>query len=82
MTGHQDPRQVHRFSDMCEGAHVNGDGWNAGLFDQPGEVSHGHMAERSSGDEEDGIEVALLEPLHPLRPGLREQPLLRGCSDE
>lgn len=57
-------------------------GRDAGIFDQPGDVSNGHMADRSQWYQEHGFDILFLEHFYPCRIGLGGQFYLGGGSNE
>ena len=61
----QHPRQRHHPQADFERLARNDDGGNTGLFQEPGNVSHGHVAHRSDRNQQCGLDSQFLKTLHP-----------------
>ena len=75
-------RQVHEVRHVAERLYIDAHGWHTGGFDCSLNMSHGQVALRSNGNEQDGVDPFLLEHLAPLGADRLLQSALSGSSDE
>ncbi len=59
--------QRHFLRQFPEALDQDSHGGNPGFFGDPCDVSHGHVAHRSDGNQEQGIDAFLFEASQPLR---------------
>ena len=59
--------EVHSRHAVSKGSHANDDGGDAGGFHRSGNVSHGHVTDRSNRNQERQIDLGLQKHLRPLR---------------
>lgn len=72
----------HRLQARAEGPDADDHRGDVALFQQSGQVSHGHVTHRSDGHQQGCIQVPLLQEADPLRPRLFQQPSLRAGANE
>ena len=80
--GQQDPWQGHHAHSFFEHPAGNDNSGDAGLFKEPGNVSHGHVAYRSDGYQDGGINTRGKEFRSPFGAGSFQQAHLRAGPDK
>ncbi len=79
IAGHENPRQLHCFTNMLEGVDHDDHRWGSCFFKGSCEVSDRHVTDRSDRYEQRNVSVEILDFLHPLGEQLLE-PEVRGCT--
>ena len=73
MPGDEHSRQGHLSRHLLERLDVDRHGGDPSLFGDPRDVSHGHVADRSDGDQEENVHRLPLQATDPLERGLLEE---------
>lgn len=72
----------HREQTRLEDIRRQNHRWDAALFDKPGQVSHGHVTDRSNRHQQDGLNPPILQAFDPERPGLVQQAKLGAGANK
>lgn len=78
----EDPRKLHTLGVVAEGTHEDDHRRDAGGFERPGDMSHGHIADGSDGHQESGIDLVILQSLDQVRGELAADAQLGGGADK